>query len=275
MRERSRHSFKSQLTRDSLITSLSNAKVKHARSLNFKKNRAAYRQFSVEGVRLIEEGERAGMTPALVFFQPERVAAHSRAGNLLGRLQARTDEVYAVTTKVLDALSQAETQQGIVAIYPFPDLPIPASPRFVLILDALRDPGNVGAILRTAWAAGVGAVFLAPGTIDPFNPKIIRSGMGAHFFVPIASAPWDEIARRLSPISHVYLADAHAELSYADADWTSPCALIIGSEASGPTDEAERLVSGRVSITMPGNAESLNAAVAAGILLFEAIRSRF
>jgi TrmH family RNA methyltransferase len=273
MRVHSRRSCRRQATSDNLITSLSNVKVKHARSLSLKKNRAAFRQFGAEGIRVIEEAERAGIIPALVFFEPATIAANIRAGNLLKRLQARTREVYAVTPDVLDLLSQTEKPQGIVAIYPFPDLPLPPAPKFVLVLDAVRDPGNVGAILRTAWATGIDAVLFAPGTADRFNPKIIRAAMGAHFFLPVAAQSWNEIARTLEPVSRVYLAHPRGKQTYTSADWTWPCALIIGSEASGSSAEAERLATSRVSIPMPGNAESLNAAVAAGILLFEAIRS--
>jgi RNA methyltransferase, TrmH family len=214
------------------------------------------------------------MIPALVFFHPESVAANLRARNLLAQLETRTREVYPVTAEILFSLSRVETQQGIVAIYPFPDLPLPPLPEFILILDGLRDPSNVGTILRTGWAAGVDTVLLARGTADPFNPKILRAAMGAHFFLPIASQSWNEIARTLRPISRIYLADARAKQRYNEADWTLPCALIIGGEASGATPEAERLATGRVSIMMPGKTESLNAAVAAGIMLFEAVRSQ-
>lgn len=164
-----------------MITSAANDKVKHARSLNLKKNRAAFRQFSVEGTRVIEEGERAGIIPALVFFDPAFVAGDARAGGLVKRLQARTREVHAVTRNLLHALAQTENPQGIVAVYSFSDLPLPPDPSFVLILDAIRDPGNEGTILRTAWAAGVDAVLLAPGTADPYNPKIVTCGNGCSF----------------------------------------------------------------------------------------------
>jgi TrmH family RNA methyltransferase len=257
-----------------LITSLANVQVKHARSLSLKKNRAAFRQFCAEGTRIIEEGERAGLSPALVFFEPESVAESTRAGILLKRLQARTRDVYAVSPKVIRSLAQTETPQGIVAIYPFPDLTLPPGLKFVLVVDAVRDPGNVGTILRTAWAAGVDAVLLAPGAADPFNPKVIRAAMGAHFFLPLLSQSWPEIGRTLGTIARVYLADAHGKQIYTSADWTRPCALIVGGEAEGPSAKAQLLATTRLSIPMPGNAESLNAAVAAGILIFEAMRDR-
>lgn len=255
-----------------MITSVANEKIKFARSLNLKKNRATHHQFIIEGTRVIEEAERAGAMPALVFFDPDTVATDARAQTLLARLQAHTREVYAVSPNVLHALAQTETPQGLVAVYPFPDLPLPTTPKFILVLDALRDPGNLGTILRTAWAAGVDAVLLTPNTADPFNPKVVRAAMGAHFFLPMFTWTWDEISQVLTKIPRVYLADAHGAQNYADADWSHPCALIVGSEAAGASDNARRLATARIFIPMPGQAESLNAAVATGILLFQSVK---
>ena len=257
-----------------MITSLSNEKVKLARSLSARKNRSARRQFLVEGVRAIEEAERAGMVPALVFFEPKAVEADSRASALVSQLQARTPRVDTVSPAVLSSIAQTETPQGIVAIYPFPDLPLPASPSLALVLDAVRDPGNLGTILRTAWAAGADAALLAPGSADPYNPKVVRAAMGAHFSLPIRLLPWLEIAEALQHVPRIYLADARATLNYTEADWAPPRAIIVGGEAEGASEQAKKLATAALSIPMPGHAESLNAAVASAILLFEAIRPR-
>lgn len=115
-------------------------------------------------------------------------------------------------------------------------------------------------------------MFVAPGTADVFNPKIVRAAMGAHFSLPIVSQTWDQLALRLRPFSRVYLADSHRGQSYSAADWKRPCALIIGGEAEGASPEAQALATERVMIPMTGKAESLNVAVAAGILIFEAVR---
>ncbi len=256
-----------------MITSLANGRVKYARSLNLRKHRAANRAFVIEGTRLIEEAERAGSSPALVFYQPEALAQDNRAAALLERLQARTRDAYAVSPSVLRALAQTDNPQGLLAVYPFPELSSPSLPNLLLILDAVRDPGNLGTILRTAWAAGVDEVILAPGTADPFNPKVVRAAMGAHFSLPMNYRSWPEIQSALSRIPRVYLADARGELNYARADWSPPRALIIGGEAEGASAKAARVATARVYIPMPGRAESLNAAVAAGILLFEAVRA--
>jgi TrmH family RNA methyltransferase len=109
--------------------------------------------------------------------------------------------------------------------------------------------------------------------VDVHNPKVVRAAMGAHFHLPITEMTWDGLAERLAGLD-VWLAEARAGESYNRVDWRKPCALVIGSEAEGPSDAARRFAPRRVHIPMPGRAESLNAAVAAGVLLFEAARQR-
>ncbi|MDE3090056.1 MAG: RNA methyltransferase, partial [Chloroflexota bacterium] len=175
-----------------MITSLSNPKVKLVRSLARRRARYAAQQFAIEGVRLIEEAVGAGIAPALVLYAA-RVDEEPRGHALLERLRAETPEVFAASDDVMQAASNTETPQGIVAVVPFIELALPAQPQFVLILDAVRDPGNAGTILRSARAAGVDAVFCAPGTADPYNDKVVRAAMGAHFRVPLRVASWEQV----------------------------------------------------------------------------------
>ncbi|MCS6911107.1 MAG: RNA methyltransferase, partial [Anaerolineales bacterium] len=141
------------------------------------------------------------------------------------------------------------------------------------VCDRIADPGNLGTILRTADAAGVEAVFLAPGTVDAYNPKVVRAAMGAHFHLPVLATTWEELHMQLRGLT-AWLADSAGGERYDRVDWTQPHALIIGSEAEGPSEAAHRFAAQRVHIPMPGRAESLNAAVAAGVLMFEAARRR-
>jgi TrmH family RNA methyltransferase len=256
-----------------LITSLDNEKVRLARSLQRKKDRVAQGRFLAEGTRLIETAESAGQRPALVFYERSGLDKDTRLRQLVARLARRTTELYEVNGAVMRSLAGTETPQGIVAVYPLPALEPEPAPGLILVLDQVRDPGNVGAILRTAWGAGVQSVLLAPGTADAFNPKVVRAAMGAHFYVPILSRTWDEIAAVLAPIPRVYLAESDGANDYAAVDWTVPCALIIGGEAEGAGEQARALARITIHIPMPGRAESLNAAVAAGILLFNALRA--
>ena len=254
-----------------MITSLSNSKIKLVRSLARRKDRYAARQFVVEGVRLVEEAVGARITPAFV-LQVESVENDARAHALLEQLRATT-EVLAVSDAVLKDLSNTETPQGILAVVPFVELPLPTPPQFVLILDAVRDPGNVGTIMRSARAAGVDEILFAPGTADPYNDKVVRAAMGAHFAVPLRVLNrWEEIQGATRNIPRIYLADARGDVDYAHADWTRPVALIVGGEADGASEMARKISKARVSIPMRGGAESLNAAMAATVLLFEVAR---
>lgn len=254
-----------------MITSLTNPKVKLVRALARRRERYAARQFVIEGVRLIEEAIAARVAPALV-LHTSSIEADARANTLLDRLRAATPEVFVVSDEIIKAISSTETPQGIVAVLPFIERALPARLQFVLILDAVRDPGNVGTILRSARAAGVEAIFFAHGTADPFNAKVVRAAMGAHFAVPLRVAAWQMIEEAIQCISRVYLADAHGEFDYASVDWSRPVALIIGGEADGASEAANKIATARVNIPMRGGAESLNAAMAATVLLFHAAR---
>lgn len=254
-----------------MITSSANPKVKFVRGLQAKRAaREAEGLFVVEGVRLVEEAANAAAPPRLVFHTAD---LDPRAQAVLQRLAARGAQVEAVTPAVLAAASDTQSPQGLLVLAPMPALPAPAALTLALVLDGLGDPGNLGAILRAASAAGVEAVFLAPGTVDPYNPKVVRAAMGAHFHLPIIAANWDDLARRLAGLD-LWLAEARAGQPYHSVDWRQPSALIIGSEASGPSAPARRLAPRQVSIPMPGPAESLNAAIAAAVILFEAARQR-
>lgn len=256
-----------------MITSHSNPKVKLVRSLARRRERFAARQFVVEGVRLIEEAIDAHLAPALVLHTAS-VEDDARARALLDRLRAITPDTLEVSDAVMKEIASTETPQGIVAVLPFVELPMLAQPQLVLILDSVRDPGNVGTLLRSARAAGVDAVFCAPNTADPYNDKVVRAAMGAHFAVPVRVASWQMIEEVVRGIPRVYLADARGDVVYTRADWTRPVALIVGGEAEGASDTAQTIATARVSIPMRGGAESLNAAMAATVLLFEVGRMK-
>jgi TrmH family RNA methyltransferase len=178
-----------------------------------------------------------------------------------------------VSAEILASLSDTVTPQGIVAVVPFPAPARPAAPGVAVVTDGLRDPGNLGTLLRSAAAAGAERVLLGPGTADPYNAKVLRGAMGAHFRLPPESLSWPEVAEALRD-RPVWLADARGEARYDQVDWARPCGLIIGGEAEGASAEAAALATGRVAIPLAREVESLNAAVAASILLFEAARQR-
>ena len=182
-------------------------------------------------------------------------------------------ETLAVTPQVMAAASDTQTPQGILAVLPLPDWEIPEPLTFVLVPDGVRDPGNLGTLLRTALAAGVEAVLLPPGNADAFSPKVVRAGMGAHFKLPLIPMDWESIGARLAGLN-IFLADSAGGESCFEAGFAAPLVLIIGGEASGAGESAQKLAARRVHIPMPGAVESLNAAVAGAVLMFEVVRQR-
>ena len=256
-----------------MITSLKNDKVRYVRALQSRRRvRQREHRFVLEGVRLVEEAVRASVVPDFAFYTAP-VEADRRGNRLLASLRDLNVPCYAVTEPVLAACSDTETPQGILAVLPIPTLPGPKHPTLTLILDHVRDPGNLGTILRTGLAAGVEQVLLAPGTVDSSNPKVVRAAMGAHLRMPIAALRWERIAEAVSG-SDVWLAEPNGETVYTAVDWTRPVTLCIGGEASGAGTQARTLAQGGVSIPMAADVESLNTAAATAVILFEVIRQR-
>ncbi len=254
-----------------MITSAANPKIKLVRALQTKRGRREAEQaFVVEGVRLVEEAARAGVAARLVLHAAGLDARSQAALEQLARLGG---EVETVAAEVLAQASDTQAPQGLLAVLPWPVLGLPSPLSFALVLDRLGDPGNLGTVLRAAEAAGAQAVFLAPGTVDVYNPKVVRAAMGAHFHLPIVAAGWEALERALAGLA-LWRAEAHAGLAYDRVDWRRPSALLLGSEAAGPGDAARRLAPNCVHIPMAGQAESLNAAVAAAVLMFEVARQR-
>ena len=253
-----------------MITSTQNPKLKLARSLMGRpKERHEAQAFVVEGVRLVEEALASAWPMQYVLCKS---GLSERGIELVTKLRKENIDVEEVNEAIFQSVSATETSQGLLAVLNYSLLPIPPSLDFVLIPDSIRDPGNLGTLLRTAAAAGVQAVFLPPETTDAFAPKVVRAGMGAHFRLPIHSLTWEEI-RTATRSLKVYLADMQGSPCW-QADFRLPLALIVGGEAEGATEPALKLADMTVSIPMPGKAESLNAGVAGAILLFEVVRQR-
>lgn len=255
-----------------LITSAQNTKLKLVRALLGRaKERREAGAFVAEGVRLVEEALNNNWGFQFVLYDQTL----SERGTLnVKRLTSLGVECEEVTPELMKSLSDTETSQGILAVLSMTQLPIPNYPNFILIPDQIRDPGNLGTLIRSAAAAGVQAVLLPPETTDAFAPKVVRAGMGAHFRVPIHTLTWEDIGQvGKSEGLNVYLADMDG-VSCWETDLRAPLMLIVGSEAEGASESARRLAMQKISIPMSGQVESLNAGVAGSVLMFEALRQR-
>lgn len=255
-----------------MITSPNNSKIKLIRALQSRRrNREDEAAFVAEGVRLVEAAVAVDWPIAFVAYDE---TLSDRGREIIISLATNTSvECFEIPTDLMAAVSDTETPQGILAVMEQKPLPLPDRPTFLILADQVRDPGNMGTLLRTAEAAGAEGVILSPGTVDAFSPKVVRAGMGAHFHLPIHALPWESIQNTLSGFP-IFLATAAANLPLWEADFVQPCVLLLGGEAFGATSMGEALATHRVSIPMAGRAESLNAAIAGGILIAEVLRQR-
>lgn len=282
-----------------LITSLTNPHVVRVRDLHTTRGRKKSGLFLMEGPHLLDALVLADMIPREIYYQPALLQRTPAGRELLARLlhpPTAWAEVFLceVSERVMGALSDAQTSQGVLAVLP---LHLCAAERLLarrggnrrpvlLILDDLADPGNMGTILRTALAADVQAVLLTARCVDCYSPKVVRAAAGVHVALPIwADLSWSAIEEKINEHcgvpgvgkgtdedARIFLAEAGGDRPYYAEDLRLPCALIIGSEAHGPSSQARALARHTLSIPLSNQVESLNAAIAAGILLFEAVR---
>lgn len=265
------------------VTSLENPTVKLARALGRRRDRQRERAFVVEGVRALAEAVAAGAVPRALFIARDLLGTGEAQDRLLVALTdlreagpGRHMRVLEVTPQVMAAISETESPQGIAAILPFPEQAPPATGTpLVVIADGVRDPGNLGTMLRTALGAGATVFYTTPATVELYNPKVVRAAMGAHFRLSLRSnIGWEALDEALGGVDAVWGADAAGERDYATADWAAPAALIIGNEDRGISPEGLARCTGSLAIPLAGGLESLNAAVASAVILFEAARQR-
>ena len=254
-----------------MISSVQNPKIKRIRLLQSQsRSRKKELAFVVEGIRLLEEALNTFQIPELVIYTSD---LDPRSQNLVEAFLKQNVPCEEVSEEVIKAASDTETPQGILAILPLKPLLLPAEANFLMIADEIRDPGNLGTLLRTAQAAGADGFLLSPGTVDPFSPKVIRAGMGAHFRLPILSFSWEKI-RQVTDGLTIFGADMEGGSRIWDADLCLPLALIVGGEAHGPGKHSRDLADAWIHIPMNAGSESLNAAAAGAVLMFEVLRQR-
>ncbi len=257
------------------ITSPHNPSIKRAKMLHHKKYRDIYRQYLVEGVKMVKEALEQGENIwALV------VARGFDWQGFKEQLDVDIDslKVLIVEDKLFSSISDTKTPQGIMAVVNKRECSLeqllhkPAF--FIVVLDQIRDPGNLGTIIRTVDAAGGDGVVLLKGCADPYSPKVVRSTMGSIFRVPIYEVEdhIDFFNRLVQADTHVLVSHLHGSNLFEWPGGYDKIAVVIGNESEGVRQEICRFASSLVKIPMLGGAESLNASVAAGILIYEVLR---
>ena len=256
-----------------MITSASNRKIKWVRELvSSGKQRKKEGCFVAEGLRMFKETPAASIREA---FYTEGFL--KSAGDLKEKLGGINGEV--VSDDVFKRISDTVTPQGIMMVVENPvytvDDIIAGDDKLIVILENLQDPGNLGTILRTAEAAGVGGIIMSHGTTDIFSPKVIRSTMGAIYRMPFVYGDLSEILPKMKNEGYkIHAAALGHDTWYTKADFAGRNGIMIGNEGNGLTDEAIALSTDIVTIPMSGSVESLNAAVSAAVLMYEAKRQR-
>jgi TrmH family RNA methyltransferase len=254
------------------VTAFSNATVKLLRSLRDKKARRAEGLFLAEGLRILTEARDSGRLPEIVAFSAEG-AKHPLAAEIIAATEAAGGDAVETTPDILSKMSGKDNPQMLIGAYRQPDTSLERLDRakapLWIAAQALRDPGNIGTILRTGDAVGAGGLILIDDCADPFSVEAVRASMGAIFTQEVAAARWPEFVAWLrSGEGELVGTSLKATHDYLDAEYRQPCFLLIGNEQQGLPADYEAECDLLVKIPMAGRADSLNAAMAAAVMAF-------
>lgn len=254
------------------ITAFSNPLVKRVRNLRDKRHRREEGLFLAEGLRILTEAREAGRLPDYLFFARD-MAAHPLVTALVTATEAAGGEAIETNADILSKLSGKDNPGAVVGVYPEFAVPLESLDRTAasiwLVAERLRDPGNLGTILRTADAVGAGGLILIDDCVDPFSVEAVRASMGALFTVPVARAGWEEFRAwlRAGPGQLVGLS-LDTRHDYLARRYAAPTFLLTGNEAQGMPDHMAAECDLLVKIPMLGKADSLNAAVATAVMAY-------
>ncbi|MEK6541907.1 MAG: RNA methyltransferase [Pseudomonadota bacterium] len=259
-----------------LIQSASNPVIKRAKSLRDKKYRRLEGHFLAEGLRILAEARDAGVLPQQLFYADDR-EPHPLSEALIAATMASGGEVIATSTDILARLSGKDNPQTLIGIYPDQLRELihidRASAPIWLVVQAMRDPGNLGTIMRTGDAVGAGGVILIDDCVDPFSVETVRASMGAIFTQVIATARWPDFIAWLrgGPGTLVGTSLAQGSVDYRQPDYPVPTFIVTGNEARGLPPEYEAECDILVKMPMLGRADSLNAAVATAVMAYQVL----
>ncbi len=259
------------------ITGFSNPTVKFLRSLRDKKHRKRTGQFLVEGLRLLEDARAGGRLPRQLVMASGR-EPHELLARLESEVTAAGGEVIATTPEILSKITGKSNAQSVVGVFDEWDTALDLIDRDAapiwLVAQALRDPGNLGTMLRTGDAVGAGGLILIDDCADPFSAEAVRASMGAVFTQKVAQARWAEFVGWLrSGAGQLVAASLRDAVPYREAAYVAPCFILVGNESQGLPEDYETECDLRVTMPMRGRADSLNAAVAGAVLAYEVLDS--
>ena len=261
-----------------VIQSNQNNTIKEIKALHLKKNRDAQSLYFVEGIRFVSDAIENKQDIVKVVIS-DKLESLNGGKDLIDRVTALCSECFLVSEKLFKEISDTQTPQGILAVLKKREFEFESVIEYgssVVILDGLQDPGNVGTIIRTADAAAVSAVILTKGCVDLYSPKVLRSTMGSIFHMPILEGISIKATIGLLKKSGYKVIASHlnGQNNYYEEDLTGKSAIIVGNEANGISYETVETADSLVKIPMPGRAESLNASVAASIMIYEIVRQK-
>jgi len=244
-----------------LITSPDNEYIKQLKKLKMKRYREETGLFLAEGARLVGEALKAGVVQDLLITDESSVPVDGY------------DEttIVQVSERVLKVLSETESSQGVIAVCRSAKVPKPEkllSGQWVAV-DSLADPGNLGTIIRTAWGTGMTGLILLADCVDAYNSKVVRASMGGIFHVPIIIADYQDLSYWQAEGFQLVVATAAAPQNYCDVKYNDNLILVVGSEARGVVEEVEGLSDLRISLPLAAGVDSINAAVCAGVIMYE------
>jgi TrmH family RNA methyltransferase len=257
------------------ITGFSNPTVKYLRSLRDKKHRQSEGKFLAEGLRLLTDARASGRLPEILVMAEGR-DPHPLLAALESEVEQAGGEVIETSTEILAKITGKDNPQAVAGVFAEFDTSLTALDRNAapiwLVAQALRDPGNLGTLLRTGDAVGAGGLVLLDECADPFSVEAVRASMGAVFTQNVAAARWEEFLPWLrSGPGQLVAASLRDAQPYRDARYAAPCFILVGNESRGLPEAYEAACDLRVTIPMRGRADSLNAAVAGAVLAYEVL----
>ncbi len=251
------------------ITSIENPLIKETKKLKDKKYRNERGQFLVEGFRFVEEAIKSSFVVEAIFVDKAAFSKLEQSAYLELIVQV---PIYILEERVLKQLSATEHTQGIVALVNMKKEALRVEKGFYVLIDRLQDPGNLGTIIRTSHAAGAKAVLITQETCDIYNEKTLRATMGSLFYIPVHKISYEEVMQMREKGFKLVVSSLKGDKNFYEEALLGNIIVAIGSEASGVGKEVQHMADILVKLPMPGGAESLNAAVAGSIMIYEVLR---